>query len=885
MTPRNAAVTLTILMSLVLGCARRATPQPVQSTEPVALPPGLSNAIYIEDMGKSGSQPQDRPFTVSRTFSKGEFPACVKALADGSEAETQCDVKTRWPDGSVRHALISFWARLAPGSSIQVEFIPQDCPPPAEGMSKSDVLSALNGRWGATLETVARGKDDAPLSQAADVRAMLEDWDGQSSDSGIRYWMKGPLVTQLIVEDRSPALKFDFGWQTALQGADLGVSITPTDMTVKLSAKTAARAAEWPMPTTGYIGVEKIKFCSLSGDTLIVCPKGRGVEGTTPRSHYYYRTDPTVVADTSWEAASDDDHKSLHPVFVVTLYRDWPGVHIQAILENTWTNKLQNQSYTARLRRGADAGETVWEKSLVQVAGSRWRRSFWDGQALPPIRIDHNLPYLAFTGAVPNYDREINISSKLISSLQSSYGDGGKWDPTGFGNWEPHMGNGGARPDVGVLPTWQTAYLRTFDSILWQMVAGGGDVSGSMPVHFRESLNTGTKYLAGRDEPAFGRILSIDARPTVLTYDGYRDYAHTQPQDRLMVVGPIGCGDWGPDVAHHPSTAYLPYILSGDWYYLEEMNFWGAYVVANPNYSERQYSAGVVTGGPDARNDAWALRTLAQVASSNPDQSPEKDYFTQKLRNNIAVREGFFDITDRYLHQSAPGCQAPCSQTLWRFGRDVIGGGLANPLRLPNLGGSGGHIDPTVVDPAKTFSATSPWMNSYLYLAIGHVADLGFDEILPYKKALYEGLIAQLRHPEYNPYLAAVYRMPVRRMTDQKFFDSWAELRDAFQPAVRDKQSYDTSGGGQSYAHILCGAASYTVGMQTPDGFSGTDAYNFVRSRIQYSAFESDPTWSMAPKYDGGQASGQSWWAKASPKWLRRTPNKAQVRSSRISKH
>ncbi len=48
------------------------------------------------------------------------------------------------------------------------------------------------------------------------------------------------------------------------------------------------------------------------------------------------------------------------------------------------------------------------------------------------------------------------------------------------------------------------------------------------------------------------------------------------------------------------------------------------------------------------RADAWVLRTLAHAAFMNPDGTPEKAYFTQKLLNNIAIREGKLDVRNGY---------------------------------------------------------------------------------------------------------------------------------------------------------------------------------------------------------------------------------------------
>src|ERR1039457_6094531 len=61
------------------------------------------------------------------------------------------------------------------------------------------MLSFMGGAWGATIE-VSNGS-----TLTADARAML-------MAGSWRYWLQGPVVTQVIVEDRSPARSWDLGW-------------------------------------------------------------------------------------------------------------------------------------------------------------------------------------------------------------------------------------------------------------------------------------------------------------------------------------------------------------------------------------------------------------------------------------------------------------------------------------------------------------------------------------------------------------------------------------------------------------------------------------------------------------------------------------------------
>src|SRR5262252_1241055 len=82
-----------------------------------------TNSVTIKET--SGAAQTNRPFTISRVFAKGEIAHFPKAVIGGAQVNTQADVKTRWPDGSVQHAMISFLASVSAGASITVDFVDQ----------------------------------------------------------------------------------------------------------------------------------------------------------------------------------------------------------------------------------------------------------------------------------------------------------------------------------------------------------------------------------------------------------------------------------------------------------------------------------------------------------------------------------------------------------------------------------------------------------------------------------------------------------------------------------------------------------------------------------------------------------------------------------------
>jgi hypothetical protein len=144
--------------------------------------------------------------------------------------------------------------------------------------------------------------------------------------------------------------------------------------------------------------------------------------------------------------------------------------------------------------------------------------------------------------------------------------------------------------------------------------------------------------------------------------------------------------------------AFLPYLVSGDAYHLDELLFWANWnlIVKNPGY--RQYAKGIVMGD-QVRGQAWTLRTLAHAAYITPDGHPMKAYFSQILDTNL----------DAY--------------------NTTFSGGATNQL---------GFIDHNATSYAVTYPGpggekmgVAPWQDDFFTSAVGHLLELGFTKAKP----------------------------------------------------------------------------------------------------------------------------------------------------------
>ena len=91
--------------------------------------------------------------------------------------------------------------------------------------------------------------------------------------------------------------------------------------------------------------------------------------------------------------------------------------------------------------------------------------------------------------------------------------------------------------------------------------------------------------------------------------------------------------------AHQPSLAFVPYLVTGDRYFLDEMKYWANFCLLwtfqDSHSNQRGGSEGLLAPN-EVRGIAWALRNLADAAAYVPDNDEMRAYFRQKVVNNLA---------------------------------------------------------------------------------------------------------------------------------------------------------------------------------------------------------------------------------------------------------
>lgn len=466
-------------------------------------------------------------------------------------------------------------------------------------------------------------------------------------------------------------------------------------------------------------------------------------------------TEWLLAAPPEDESGNLDDDLCVR--FQVRAYRGMSHVRVSVAVENCWDAWAGNIRYDMAVTVG---GQEVFGRRAVDHRPlSRWRKVFWWGDGEPALHVAHDLGYLVSTGAIPNYDR--TMPSPPAAGRRDPFAkEGLDWDILGCGPLTAYMPTTGGRPEIAPYPLWTVRYLLTMDPRTKAFVLASGELAGSWPIHVRTRTT--------------GRIMTIDQRPEFWLDERGKDRPQWKPprhapdpnQQRLT-----------PDKAHQPSVAYVPYLVTGDYYFLEEAYFWANYCLLASWPHPRQNARGILAG--QIRGDAWGLRNIADAAWIAPDGDPEAAYFDEKIRNNIAHRIGA-----------------------------MYGPPEFNPIGAWGLRTT---ADARIQNPANPrWIITAPWEEDYLLWSLHHLVELGWCDAGQPRDFLLRLRVGTLTHaPDFDPRLAVPYRLVVGEQgPDGKpaVYDDWKTLgRENARLSKPNVPNYGNSYAYSARAALVCG--------------------------------------------------------------------------------
>lgn len=415
------------------------------------------------------------------------------------------------------------------------------------------------------------------------------------------------------------------------------------------------------------------------------------------------------------KTAAGVEHPHLSARFAIRSYTGLNKARVDVTVENDWAYQPNpsNFTYDATVTVGA---QTTYQKvGLTHLHHARWRKLAWWGAA-PEVHVKHNQAYLIASRALPNYDQSIQFSDATLAAWKSRYA-ASNTEPMGLGLSMAYMPTTGGRPDIGLMPGWAATYLLTMDKRAKEVTLGTAELAGSYSMHYRDKDTDRPVSLV--DYP-YMTIIDPHVGDTLNPATGKTE---AFPECNNCAT------PYTSDVAHQPAYAYLPYLVTGDYFYLEELQFWAMANAFNGHPGYREYAKGLVIA-EQTRGQAWALRTLSEAAYITPDSDKFKKQFETILSNNLD----------------------------W-YNNNYTNNPSANSLGV--LTDSIGYLDST---------ALAPWQDDFFTSAIGHASELGFDKassLLLWKSKF---SISRMTGAGTCWLDAAIYNMVVRPDADSAVF-------------------------------------------------------------------------------------------------------------------
>ena len=396
-------------------------------------------------------------------------------------------------------------------------------------------------------------------------------------------------------------------------------------------------------------------------------------------------------------------------------------VQTDVIVENTaaYTPQAQPQ-YTATLTSG---NEVYSSPALTHYAYTRWHQVLWWNHVQPQVYLQQDTGYIQASKAVSRY-MPLTPDEKFLASLRQTCAPLDHCDQT----QKMHMT--GAQAAIGPLPRWTSVYIIDPDVRAYNWMLANTDALGAYDIHYRDA--------------ATGWPVSIQKHPYITTAAwGYAQGVAQQPMtgsaanqakiaayrrdllpncvnNAVVTVCTTGYYATGSptlwDNAHQPAESYVPYMVTGDYYYMSELAFGASMNELWASETYRGFSQFLIGPSHGAmRAEAWTLRDMAEAAYLLPDGYPLKAEFT------AAVTDSLNDWNTRYTNNPN-----------------------ANPLHVIDSGAvysmNGG-----------THNGVAPWQHNFLTWSAGHAAELGFAGAAPFRNWLAKFEIGLMTDWQNNP--------------------------------------------------------------------------------------------------------------------------------------
>jgi hypothetical protein len=403
---------------------------------------------------------------------------------------------------------------------------------------------------------------------------------------------------------------------------------------------------------------------------------------------------------------------------------------------------------------------------------SRWR---WQSAPRPVVA---NVDTLISQGLLPPYSR----AAEVLSITAQAY------SIMGLAGVTAYMPTTGERPDIGMLTESQAQFVRTSDQNALATLRAQGEAAGTVPWHMRDE-NTGAP-IDFRTYPRATWYSASTGSPYIAT-----------PSTPIAV-----------DSAHQPALAYLPYLLTGDPYHLEDLQFqatwnWGSLPPA--------YRPSI----PQTRSFAWSLRTLAQCARMTPATTPAWLLPRSCWLDQLTVHRQYFEAN-------------------FVNGFDPVSSIFRSTSNIATAREEG----PTA--PGGTW--VDPWQDEFLASIMGWMIVMGFTDW----RMAFDWKIGSTIARTSGAYgwvraHAVPYRMILRQTSTSPIVQSWAEAwqltKDITGAIVTDPETWYPSD--MTYLTYARGALVFAVRFGTP---GATGCLSWANAQLVNRSWNTAHKWRLA---------------------------------------
>jgi hypothetical protein len=328
--------------------------------------------------------------------------------------------------------------------------------------------------------------------------------------------------------------------------------------------------------------------------------------------------------------------------------------------------------FTLRIFQGATQVYTGRFPSMGWF--TRWR---WNPTPRPEVRTRASL-LPGDLNLVPNLSQSLattfraadcgtsGSASYPIIAYSSNYnGNGPDTNPVGVNEncgLATNTGGVGGRPELGIVTEWQANYLINGNAAAQKAMYVLAEVAGGMPWIVRDQATGAPANLIANPSYSWGGI------------------GFDTPAVRVPSGG--GTGTWILELNHLPSLSYVPYLLTGDPFYLENTQFAANWTVGCNSYHRSNGwkqnladpNSPTIPGinlmfasyRVQTRGLGWTIRDWSQAYLATPGSVPPwllpKSYWDQGLSDNAAYADKYgTNYTANYPLLSALGTMPAAS--------------------------------------------------------------------------------------------------------------------------------------------------------------------------------------------------------------------------------